>query len=629
MKNSLSICIIAKNEELNIEKSLKSIHSIADEIILVDTGSTDKTKEIAKKYNAKIFDFKWNDDYSKARNESIKYAKSEWILVLDADEELTEEGKKNIKYFLEHISKKNKDKEKTKNNSSSIKNIAEAFRVKVIEPFDGNLNIVYKTVLFKNGKGIKFTRSIHEHITHSNLYVGNADFISIHHFGNLNKTKQELDSKNEKYILKLQKILKDNPKLNDSYFYYYHLGNAYNNKKDYKEALKYYHNAYKTYLKSGLKKKDSFYANILIDLIKNLIFYQEKYDQSQEFIDELISIAPDFPDSYFYQALVLQKFNKYKEAIESYTKANNLLYKPKSNPDDLSLISLNNFYYYSFMTNWGKCYFALNKLDEAFFYFKQAYNSNNILIEARKMIFILYLLEEDLLNAISYYKFEDLKNINKEEFNKLVEISKLLPKDIRYKRTIIFLLESFCIDSNYLNNAEKELVSKYLNILKEKIVDILTVIIVKDAENYIEKTIKLISEFSSNILVIDKDSKDKTKEISSKYSKVIQNKSNNFNWELKNYILENYKEDFILFLEDDESLSLLPKDNVISFLRPFKKEDTALVLSMKKNNLSKINLFSTKYKIRYSSEDNIYSESKELVLIETNFSLLQSSTINV
>src|SRR3990167_6711291 len=98
---TISLCMIVKNEERYLDQCLNSVKDLADEIIIVDTGSTDRTKEIAKKFNAKIFDFKWTDDFSAARNESIKHATKDWILVLDADEVLDEEGKKMIREIVD------------------------------------------------------------------------------------------------------------------------------------------------------------------------------------------------------------------------------------------------------------------------------------------------------------------------------------------------------------------------------------------------------------------------------------------------------------------------------------------------------------------------------------------------
>lgn len=86
----ISVCIIAKNEESNIENCLKPLRVYDWEIIVVDTGSTDHTKEIAEKYADKVLDFVWCDDFSAARNFSIEQASYDTILVIDSDEYLTE-----------------------------------------------------------------------------------------------------------------------------------------------------------------------------------------------------------------------------------------------------------------------------------------------------------------------------------------------------------------------------------------------------------------------------------------------------------------------------------------------------------------------------------------------------------
>lgn len=81
-----SICMIAKNEEKNIARCLDSVSHFDCEIIIVDTGSTDRTKEIASQYTSKIYDFAWVDDFSAARNFSLSKASYDWVLVLDCDE---------------------------------------------------------------------------------------------------------------------------------------------------------------------------------------------------------------------------------------------------------------------------------------------------------------------------------------------------------------------------------------------------------------------------------------------------------------------------------------------------------------------------------------------------------------
>ncbi|MBD2097067.1 tetratricopeptide repeat protein [Trichocoleus sp. FACHB-591] len=84
----LSLCMIVKNEEATLPHCLKSVQGVVDEMIVLDTGSSDRTPEIAKSFGAKVHSFEWSNDFSAARNESLKYVQGDWILVLDADERL-------------------------------------------------------------------------------------------------------------------------------------------------------------------------------------------------------------------------------------------------------------------------------------------------------------------------------------------------------------------------------------------------------------------------------------------------------------------------------------------------------------------------------------------------------------
>ena len=87
MKNfTISCCFIVKNEEENLGKILEAVDKFADEIVVVDTGSTDKTIEIAKNFTDKVFDFEWKDDFAAARNFSFSKASCDYIMWLDADD---------------------------------------------------------------------------------------------------------------------------------------------------------------------------------------------------------------------------------------------------------------------------------------------------------------------------------------------------------------------------------------------------------------------------------------------------------------------------------------------------------------------------------------------------------------
>ena len=90
---TISLVMIVKNEEKFLERCLDSVKNLMDEIIIVDTGSTDKTKEIAKKYTDKIYDFEWVDDFSAARNFAFSKATMDYIYSCDADEVIDEENR--------------------------------------------------------------------------------------------------------------------------------------------------------------------------------------------------------------------------------------------------------------------------------------------------------------------------------------------------------------------------------------------------------------------------------------------------------------------------------------------------------------------------------------------------------
>ena len=93
---TISLCMIVKNEETTLEQCLESVNGLADEIILIDTGSADKTVDIASKFTDKIHFFPWEDDFSKARNFSFSKASSEYIMWLDADDIILPEDRQRL-----------------------------------------------------------------------------------------------------------------------------------------------------------------------------------------------------------------------------------------------------------------------------------------------------------------------------------------------------------------------------------------------------------------------------------------------------------------------------------------------------------------------------------------------------
>jgi len=135
MNNTLSIVLATRNEENNIARCLESVKSIADEIIVVDEYSTDKTVEIAKKYGAKVFLEPHHDIFHITKQISLDKAKGDWILQLDADETITTELSNEIKTVI------NMSNDEILARTSKSKRLAELFsrHEKLIEARDGKI----------------------------------------------------------------------------------------------------------------------------------------------------------------------------------------------------------------------------------------------------------------------------------------------------------------------------------------------------------------------------------------------------------------------------------------------------------------------------------------------------------
>lgn len=157
IKNPLSVCIIAKNEESMIRDCLESVKDISNDIIVVDTGSTDKTKSIAFEYTNKVLNYEWNDDFAAARNFCLDQAKNNFILSIDCDERLI-----NPDSVLSKLSQVN-------DNIGGI-------MVKVVSYNDNNNGkdvFNSKMVrLFRNNPKIRFEGIIHEQVLNSILEAG-------------------------------------------------------------------------------------------------------------------------------------------------------------------------------------------------------------------------------------------------------------------------------------------------------------------------------------------------------------------------------------------------------------------------------------------------------------------------
>lgn len=222
----ISICVIMKNEEKHMDSFLSSIQNAFEnypyEIVLVDTGSSDRTISIAKKYTNKIYHFNWINDFSAARNFSLQCASYDWILVLDCDEYITSLDVNAFDLMI-----------KTRPHDVGV-----IYRKNYYD-LNGSENISSDQVeRFFCRKEFHYEYIIHEQVRALNGqdYKRVALPITIDHFG-YNSSPEELSAKAYRNITLLEKMLKETP---DNPYLYFQMGQAYNLLKDVEKTCYYY-----------------------------------------------------------------------------------------------------------------------------------------------------------------------------------------------------------------------------------------------------------------------------------------------------------------------------------------------------------------------------------------------------
>jgi glycosyltransferase involved in cell wall biosynthesis len=285
MKKTLSLCLIAKDAEKTIRGCLKSIEDIVDEIVVVDTGSTDHTKKIAEEFNARIYDYEWNENFSDVRNFSISKVETDWILILDTDEVFV--GKKDqIDEFM------NKD---YRNKTPMY--FVDIFTYIKSSPKEDYTYFQKKIRLFPKHDNFLFEFSINEEVTHpqgtDDLLGLTAKGIAIKHF-----LENGPKSKSKRNVLILKKELKKNPK---DFYYNYLMGKECLQHGFLAKAFSSYQNA----LSSDDEKDEIYLSEICTDVIK--ILYRQ--GNPEEALNECIrrqKLCKDNPEywlTYGYLAL--------------------------------------------------------------------------------------------------------------------------------------------------------------------------------------------------------------------------------------------------------------------------------------------------------------------------------------
>ena len=292
----LCIVMMVKNEERYLDKTLESLRplmkEIDSELIILDTGSDDSTVEIAKKHTDKVFFANWNNDFAKMRNISISHASGEWILILDADEQLTNYDKLK-EFFNLNLCKKY--------NSATItlKNI--------FSEDEESFSVDPLLRLFKNYNGFRYEGAIHEQPIFKRPTYN--DIARFNHYGYLfedEEVRQLKESRNKAILLKEIEKKPNNPYIN------YQLGKQYIISKNYEDALFYIEKGYEIY-----EKNKHIPIFVTLDLASLYIDLSE-FDKCEKLCIKYIKNDNKNIDIYYYLATSQKQLNKYTKSIENY-----------------------------------------------------------------------------------------------------------------------------------------------------------------------------------------------------------------------------------------------------------------------------------------------------------------------
>lgn len=289
MSNLLSVCMIVKNEETVLERCLQSIHGIADEIIIVDTGSSDGTKNIAANYTGKIYDFEWVKNFAKARNYAASKATAEWILVIDADEYVDRNSFKDFKRKLALYPPKH-----------------DINAVQIVNFTGENANLTAlnrHTRLYRNNKQIEYHRPIHEILRHKEgeCTLGLVE-LQIYHSGYMKDTVEE----KQKTERNLSILLEQGKKTGIDYFY---IGNEYNRLGEMKKAIQYYQTAYK-----NRESVNADYITKLLVFLIDALYREKRYDEALDIIKGCEEAYPNYVDYKYYKGLIFFTKKEYQKA---------------------------------------------------------------------------------------------------------------------------------------------------------------------------------------------------------------------------------------------------------------------------------------------------------------------------
>lgn len=399
----LSIVMMVKNEQKYLDNTLSSLEplmkAINSELIILDTGSTDETVNIAKKYTDNIYYKKWNDNFGDMRNISISYSSGDWILILDADEQLIE-YEKIVGFFNTDLHEKyNCASIELKSFASEDKNIYD--RASILR-------------LFKKDNDFRYKGAIHEQPIYKEPVYNNI--ATFDHYGYIytdEEFKQSKIKRNEKILLKEFKLKPKDPYIN------YQLAKNYNADGDKEEALTYMERAYLIY-----KNLKSRYIPCESGLAK-LYFELGKYEKCEHICNKYVKWDKNNIDIYCYLALSQKALKKYDESLKNYERYIYLIENY-----DISTQANNRFAMCETFT-----FKEDAKLDMISIFFEQ--EKYELVLESCKNI------KKDQLKRAQYFIFKSLYNLDK--FSEIIDMYNDISSSLVDRDTFLYNLESFIL----------------------------------------------------------------------------------------------------------------------------------------------------------------------------------------
>jgi glycosyltransferase involved in cell wall biosynthesis len=296
-RNTLCLCMITKDEESFIERCIKSVEGLADEIVVTDTGSSDNTVQIAERLGAKIYHFPWDGSFANARNYALSKAQSDWLLLLDADEALDQSGFDIIREFLQT--------DEFDGAHLRVRNYTGTY-----SPENYSMHSAFR--LLRNKPEYRFRGDIHEQITSGECEKISHRFTTIpavvHHYGYLDDVVNK-KQKRSRNIAILEKQLEDNP---NEPFALFNMGNEQLSLNEYETALQYYEKS----LNHMEFRKYAFVPHMIFRIIhcyENLGKFEEALRYAQAGLNEF----PSCTDYEYLRANLLLRLRRYSLAVKS------------------------------------------------------------------------------------------------------------------------------------------------------------------------------------------------------------------------------------------------------------------------------------------------------------------------